>query len=217
MREFDESEALTVQQVDKGCKTSWKWPWLKGETAIEVKGVKRNFKLSDLKTFFFEKKGCAKCTLCVKELNYGSRGLHALLAHCQSTIHTQRVASIVYPKCGRKSLSFLTIGLFASLSSIPFTLMTSLWRRHDGVSKPKTAVSHSHLSALSSPYRHLFIWLCYLSLCLFLCVVLHRATHPHSCTLTPLTVLTSTPHLLMVFIWSNLVFCWNVCHGVVSL
>ena len=45
--------------------------------------------------FLMEKKGCAKCTLCVKELNNGSRGLHALLAHCQSTIHTQRVASIV--------------------------------------------------------------------------------------------------------------------------
>ena len=55
MREFDESEKLTVQQVDKGCKTSWKWSWLKVETAIEVKAVKRNFKLSDF-FFFIEKK-----------------------------------------------------------------------------------------------------------------------------------------------------------------
>ena len=50
MREFDESAALTVQQVDKGCKTSWKWPWLKVETAIEVKAVNA---ISNYQTFFF--------------------------------------------------------------------------------------------------------------------------------------------------------------------
>nr|XP_055069280.1 uncharacterized protein LOC129450264 [Misgurnus anguillicaudatus] len=94
MREIEESEALLVQQMDRGCKSSWKWSWLKLETTIQVHAVKHTFILSD---FFkkIEKKGCAKCTLCMKEINYSSRGVHALFAHCQTSIHTNRVTSIL--------------------------------------------------------------------------------------------------------------------------
>lgn len=94
MREFDESEALAVQKVDEGCKTRWNWSWLQVETEIEVKTAKHKFKMSD----FFKKKlkkGYAKCTVCMKEINYGNKGVHALLKHCQSAIHTQRVATII--------------------------------------------------------------------------------------------------------------------------
>lgn len=67
---------------------------MKVETSIEVKQVKPKFPLSDVFTKI-DKKGCAKCKLCAKEIHYASRGLHALLAHCQTGVHTQRFTNII--------------------------------------------------------------------------------------------------------------------------
>ena len=56
--------------------------------------VKHNFPLFDfLKKM--EKKGCAKCTLCIKEINYASRGVHALYAHCKADIHQRKVTKTI--------------------------------------------------------------------------------------------------------------------------
>ena len=94
MREFEEKDALIVQQLDAGCNCSWKWSWLKLEATTEVNSVKHNFPLFDfLKKI--EKKGCAKCTLCIKEINYASRGVHALYAHCKADIHRRKVTTTI--------------------------------------------------------------------------------------------------------------------------
>lgn len=61
---------------------------------MNIKGAAHTFPLSD----FFKKAdtpGHAKCILCVKAINYGSKGSHALLAHRQTECHKQRVCNIL--------------------------------------------------------------------------------------------------------------------------
>lgn len=77
-----------------GVRCKWSWSWLKLEAALDIKGAEYIFPLSD----FLKKKkkkvdtpGRAKCILCVKAINYGSKGSHAILAHCQTDRHKQRV------------------------------------------------------------------------------------------------------------------------------
>ena len=63
---------------------------MKLDTSIEVKQIKHTFPLSD---FFLEKLTKRFVLLCTKEINYSSRVVHALLAHCQTEVHRQKPVS----------------------------------------------------------------------------------------------------------------------------
>lgn len=94
MRELNEDDALYVQQLEVGQKCRWSWAWLKLEVKTEVKGVQHSFLLSQ---YFkkIDKAGYCKCRLCCKEINYGKKGSHALIAHCQTEVHKQKVSTIL--------------------------------------------------------------------------------------------------------------------------
>lgn len=94
MRELNEDDAQYVQQLELGQKCRWSWAWLKLEVKTEVKGVQYSFPLSQ---YFkkIDKAGYCKCSLCCKEINYGKKGSHALMAHCQTEVHKQKVSTIL--------------------------------------------------------------------------------------------------------------------------
>lgn len=50
-----------------------------------------------VKLFFLkiDKSGFAKCSHCIKELNYGNGGSHALLVYCHTDVHRQKVSAIM--------------------------------------------------------------------------------------------------------------------------
>ena len=103
MREPGENEALLIKQVDSGMKCSWSWAWLKLDATIEVKGTPHTFPLSH---FFntVDEKGYARCTLCLKEINYANKGYHALLAHCRTDVHRQKVYNVIMCSVARRYL-----------------------------------------------------------------------------------------------------------------
>ena len=94
MRELKEEDAIYVAQLDSGLRCRWSWAWLKIEVKTEVKGVQHSFPLSQ---YFkkIDKAGYSKCSLCLKEINYCNKGSHALLAHCQTEVHRQKVCTVM--------------------------------------------------------------------------------------------------------------------------
>ena len=94
MRDFEEEDAITVAQLEAGVRCKWSWSWLKLDSKSNVKEVEYVFPLSK---FFkkIDKPGHARCSLCCKEINYSTKGSHALLAHCKTEKHTQKVVGIM--------------------------------------------------------------------------------------------------------------------------
>lgn len=87
-------DAICIKELDAGIRCSWNFTWLNLKCHVEVKGEDREFPLSDV----FKKidqTGHARCVLCHKEINYGSKGSHALLAHCKSDIHKKKVCDLL--------------------------------------------------------------------------------------------------------------------------
>ena len=79
--------------MDAGLRCSWNWGWLKNDVKIEVKGQEHTFPLSDIFKKI-NKKGIARCILCCKEINYANKGSHALIAHCKTDVHKNKVFTI---------------------------------------------------------------------------------------------------------------------------
>ena len=94
MRNFEEDDAITVSPVESGVKCKWSWSWLRLDSKSNVKREEHVFPLSQ---FFqkIEKPGHARCCLCCKEINYSNKGSHALLAHCKTEKHSQKVVGIM--------------------------------------------------------------------------------------------------------------------------
>ena len=94
MRELNEDEALSVKQVDLGCKCSWNWNWLKLEISTTIETKTHIFPLSHcIKKI--DKNGHGRCTLCMREFNYSNRGSQALVAHCQTECHVRKLRDII--------------------------------------------------------------------------------------------------------------------------
>lgn len=93
MRDLGEKDALLIKQLDAGIRCVWNFAWLKLEFHVEVKGEEKAFSLSDVFRKI-DKKGHARCILCHKEINYGNKGSHALLAHCKTDIHKKKVCDL---------------------------------------------------------------------------------------------------------------------------
>lgn len=68
-----------VRAIDAGIKNPWRWNWLenKVEDVYYLKDFVRKI----------NKPGVAYCTICCKELLYGSRGFAALKSHTTSSKH----------------------------------------------------------------------------------------------------------------------------------
>ncbi|XP_076366910.1 uncharacterized protein LOC143255324 [Tachypleus tridentatus] len=87
MGKFFDKDDPGARKVDgDNIKNKWNWQWL------ELKVTLKN-KTFPLKHFFKkdEEKGKAKCVICDKYCNYGSRGSIALVDHCKSSTHVKKV------------------------------------------------------------------------------------------------------------------------------
>jgi hypothetical protein len=74
------SSSIDVREVDKDVKNPWRWEWLeKEENEIRLQEVFRKI----------NKCGVCYCTVCRKELAYGSRGFAALVGHMKSASHNK--------------------------------------------------------------------------------------------------------------------------------
>lgn len=94
MRELNEEDSLYIAQLDSAGRCKWSWAWLKVEVRQEVQGVEHTVPLS----LFFRKRdkaGHARCTLCTKEINYAKKGVHALISHCATSKHREKVLTIL--------------------------------------------------------------------------------------------------------------------------
>ncbi|TKS69503.1 hypothetical protein D9C73_003568 [Collichthys lucidus] len=93
MRDLGVKDAIIIKQLDAGLRCSWSFAWLDLQYHVEVKGKEREFLLSDVFRKI-EKVGHARCILCHKEINYGNKGSHALLAHCKTELHKKKVCDL---------------------------------------------------------------------------------------------------------------------------
>ena len=86
---------------------------------IEINGKNESFFLRD----FFKKldvSGKAKCMLCVKEINYGSKGVTALIEHAtKAKRHVEKCAQ----KC--KNYSVMDMGILPASSSTSSSSVTT--------------------------------------------------------------------------------------------
>ena len=94
MRELGEKEALLVKQVDSGIRCSWSWAWLKLDATIEVK-EHHTLSLFLTSSIQWIQMGMSGVTLCLKEINYATKGYHALLARCRTDVHMQKVYNVI--------------------------------------------------------------------------------------------------------------------------
>lgn len=95
MRVLTESDSLTLKKLEAKVSCRWKWEWLRLETKCEFGGSEYTFPLS---RFFskIEKAGFAKCNLCNgKEINYGKKGSHALIAHVKTKKHLDLINNVI--------------------------------------------------------------------------------------------------------------------------
>ncbi len=86
MREFEEEDVLTVAQLEVGVRCKWSWSWLKLESRCDVKGKGMCVSIVTVKKIIIEKPGHARGSLCCKEINYATKGSHAIFAHCKSCL-----------------------------------------------------------------------------------------------------------------------------------
>lgn len=76
MKELREHEALQVKYMDAGCKCSWNWVWLKLDTTRYTRYINEEKCIFSLSHVIkkIDKKGHARCSLCMKEINYANKG-----------------------------------------------------------------------------------------------------------------------------------------------
>lgn len=94
MRDLGVEDAICIKELDAGIRCAWNFAWLNLKCHVEVKGEDRAFPLSDVFKKI-DKSGHVRCVLCHKEINYGSKGSHALLAHCKTDIHKKKVCDLL--------------------------------------------------------------------------------------------------------------------------
>ena len=94
MRVLKETEAIEVNLLEKDVKCKWRWEWLKQEVKFDVAGVQHSLPLEQ-HFHKIDKAGFAKCTICVKEVNYSTKGVYALTTHCTRAIHKEKVCTIM--------------------------------------------------------------------------------------------------------------------------
>ena len=94
MSVLGERDALLIKQVDQGVRCPWNWSWQKVVGKVKVReGQEITFRIGDVFNKI-HRPGMARCRLCYKDINYGNKGSHALLAHCGTDMHKNKVSTI---------------------------------------------------------------------------------------------------------------------------